>query len=48
MIVISPEGDSVSGLSSEYFTGPRVCQVVSLERRGRVLVKVRLRGVRAI
>lgn len=32
MMVISPEGEEVSGLSSEYLTAPFDDQVVSLEK----------------
>ena len=41
MMVISPEGDSVSGLSSEYLTGPRDCHAVSLENSRAVEPNVR-------
>ena len=48
MIVISPEGAAVSGLSSEYLTVPRDVQLVSLERERADEVKVRpMRGVNA-
>lgn len=36
MIVISPEGEQVSGLSSEYFTTPLDCHLASFHRPRRV------------
>lgn len=41
IMVISPEGEEVSGLSSEYFTMPLDCHVVSLLKRGIDEVKQR-------